>query len=124
MISILLIFHVLICIVLVLVVLLQSGRDQSLGSAFGGGSSQTLFGTRRGNVLTKATTILAILFMATCLSLAILYTRQFSIFKKERIKVEEKAKEEERAPEKKEEVKKDIPKESKDAKKEDSSKKE
>lgn len=115
MIPILLIFHVLVCIVLVLVVLLQPGRDQSLGSSFGGGGSQTLFGTRRGNVLTKATTILSILLMITCLSLALLYTYQFSIFKKERIQVEEKVKEEEKAPEK-EEQKEDVAKEEKDVK--------
>jgi len=62
--------HVIVCLILILVVLLQSGKGADLASAFGGASSQTTFGPRgAATVLSKATTIAAILFMVTSLSL-------------------------------------------------------
>ena len=62
--------HVLACIGLILIVLLQRGKGADLGAAFGG-SSQTVFGSRgAGGFLTKLTTIVAVLFMFTCLGLA------------------------------------------------------
>ena len=65
-----LVLHLLACGVLVLVVLLQTGKGASLGAAFGG-ASQTVFGASgAGNVLTKITTGMAILFMLTSLALA------------------------------------------------------
>ncbi len=64
-------FHILICCFLVLVVLLQSGKAGDLASTFGGGGSQTAFGTRSATtLLTRLTAVAAALFMATCLILA------------------------------------------------------
>src|SRR4029077_14306136 len=69
----LIILHVIVCFVLIMVVLLQSGKAADLAGAFGGGGSQTALGSRgAATVLTKATTIAAVLFMITSLSLAIL----------------------------------------------------
>jgi preprotein translocase subunit SecG len=70
------IVHILVCVFLVIVVLLQSGKAADLAGAFGGMGSQTAFGPRgAATVLSKATTIAAALFMITSLSLAILATR-------------------------------------------------
>ena len=68
--------HIVVSVVLILVVLLQSGKAGDLASAFGGAGSQTAFGARgSATVLTKATTICAVLFMVTSLGLAIMYNR-------------------------------------------------
>jgi preprotein translocase subunit SecG len=76
MIILLTIVHVLICVFLVIVVLLQSGKAADLAGAFGGMGSQTTFGPRgSATVLSKATTIAAGLFMVTSLTLAILASR-------------------------------------------------
>src|SRR3954451_1502368 len=70
------IVHVLVCVFLVIVVLLQSGKAADLAGAFGGMGSQTTFGPRgAATLLTKATTIAAGLFMVTSLSLAVLQSR-------------------------------------------------
>src|SRR4249920_652945 len=70
------IVHVLVCLFLIVVVLLQSGKAADLAGAFGGMGSQTAFGPRgSATVLSKATTIAAAVFMVTSLSLAILATR-------------------------------------------------
>jgi len=65
--------HVVACLFLIGVVLLQQGKNQDLASAFGGGGTQTAFGPRgSANVLSRATTILAGVFMVTSLALSIL----------------------------------------------------
>ncbi len=65
------VLHILVCCFLILIVLLQSGKAGDLASTFGGGGSQTAFGTRSATtLLTKLTAISAGLFMATCLILA------------------------------------------------------
>lgn len=70
------IVHVIICVFLVIVVLLQSGKAADLAGAFGGMGSQTAFGPRgSATVLSKATTIAAALFMVTSLTLAIMASR-------------------------------------------------
>ena len=70
------IIHVIVCLFLVIVVLLQSGKAADLAGAFGGMGSQTAFGPRgAATVLSKATTVAAALFMVTSLSLAIFTTR-------------------------------------------------
>ena len=70
------IIHVVVCVFLVIVVLLQSGKAADLAGAFGGMGSQTAFGPRgAATVLSKATTIAAGLFMLTSLTLAILATK-------------------------------------------------
>src|SRR3974390_2383650 len=62
--------HILICGVLVVVVLLQSGEAADLAGAFGGAGSQTAFGPRgAATFLTKATTWCAIMFMLTSMAL-------------------------------------------------------
>jgi preprotein translocase subunit SecG len=72
----LLIVHVLVCLFLIIVVLLQSGKAADLAGAFGGMGSQTAFGPRgSATLLSKATTVSAILFMITSLSLSIMATR-------------------------------------------------
>ena len=71
------IVHVLVCLLLIGVVLLQSGKAADLAGAFGGMGSQTTFGPRgAATLLTKATTIGAALFMLTSMSLAVLQTRE------------------------------------------------
>jgi preprotein translocase subunit SecG len=65
--------HVIACVFLIAVVLLQQGKNQDLASAFGGGGTQTAFGPRgSANVLSRATTILAGVFMVTSLALSVL----------------------------------------------------
>jgi preprotein translocase subunit SecG len=72
----LVIVHVIVCVFLVIVVLLQSGKAADLAGAFGGMGSQTAFGPRgAATVLSKATTIAAGLFMLTSLSLSVIATR-------------------------------------------------
>ena len=64
--------HVIVCLFLVIVVLLQSGKAADLAGAFGGMGSQTVFGPRgSATVLSKATTISAVLFMLTSVTLSI-----------------------------------------------------
>ena len=68
--------HILVCLFLIGVVLLQQGRSADLAGAFGGQGSQTAFGPRAAaNVLTRLTTWSAIIFMVTSLSLTVLYVR-------------------------------------------------
>ena len=68
--------HVIVCIFLIIVVLLQSGKAADLAGAFGGMGSQTAFGPRgSATLLSKATTVSAVLFMITSMSLSILATR-------------------------------------------------
>lgn len=70
------IIHVIICLFLIIVVLLQSGKAADLAGAFGGMGSQTVFGPRgSATVLSKATTIAAAAFMLTSLTLSIMATR-------------------------------------------------
>lgn len=67
------ILHVIVCFVLILVILLQAGRGQGLtGAAFGSGNVQSLFGTKASSFLTKATTVSAICFMLTCITLDVI----------------------------------------------------
>ncbi len=73
----LIIIHIIVCIALIMIVLLQTGKGADMGAAFGGGSSQTLFGsTGASTFLSKATTVAAVVFMVTSLGLAYLSHRQ------------------------------------------------
>src|SRR3954454_18159109 len=68
-------FYVVTCLILLLVVLLQQGKGD-MAAAFGGGSSQSAFGARSGaTVLTKATAVLAVVFMVGALVLTIIGQR-------------------------------------------------
>jgi preprotein translocase subunit SecG len=75
--SVLIIIHVVVCVALILIVLLQTGKGADMGAAFGGGSSQTLFGsTGASTFLGKLTTVAAVIFMLTSLGLAYLSTNR------------------------------------------------
>ncbi len=75
-----LLVHVVVCIFLIIVVLLQSGKAADLAGAFGGMGSQTAFGPRgSATLLSKATTISAVLFMVTSMTLSILATRSAGV---------------------------------------------
>src|SRR5215831_4789558 len=70
------IVHVLACIFLVLVVLLQTGKGADMGAVFGG-SSSTVFGSSgAGTFLTRLTTVTAVVFMLTSLSLTYFSARR------------------------------------------------
>jgi len=71
------VLHVIVCVILVLVVLLQSGKGADLAGAFGGGATQTAFGSRGpASFLSKMTTIAAVVFMITSLGLSMVSTRK------------------------------------------------
>jgi len=71
--ALLIIVHVFVCIALIMIVLLQTGKGADMGAAFGGGSSQSLFGSSGASTfLSKATTVAAVVFMITSLMLAYL----------------------------------------------------
>ncbi|NIO48999.1 MAG: preprotein translocase subunit SecG [Candidatus Aminicenantes bacterium] len=70
------VIHIIVCFILIIAVLLQSGKAADLAGAFGGGGSQTVFGPRgAATILSKATTICAIVFMLTSLGLWMLSAR-------------------------------------------------
>lgn len=72
------VIHVIVCILLVLVVLLQAGKGASMGAVFGG-SSQTIFGSSGpGTFLSKMTTVIAIVFMLTSFGLTYLVSQRES----------------------------------------------
>ena len=69
--------HVIVCVFLVLVVLLQSGKGADLAGAFGGGATQTAFGSRGpASFLTRITTVVAIVFMLTSIGLSMMGERR------------------------------------------------
>ena len=75
--SILLIAQVLLSISLIVLILMQHGKGADAGAAFGSGASATVFGARgSGNFLSRATTVIAILFFVVCLSLAYISSRR------------------------------------------------
>lgn len=70
------VLYVLVCFLLMLVILLQQGKGGDIANAFGGGTSQAAFGARAGaTVLSRATTICAILFIVGALALGIIGQR-------------------------------------------------
>jgi preprotein translocase subunit SecG len=78
MVTIVVAIHVVICLALIIVILLQQGKGAEIGAVFGG-SSQTVFGASgAGNVLTKATWAMAAMFFATSIFLAYASTRRFT----------------------------------------------
>jgi preprotein translocase subunit SecG len=73
----LIVLEIIVSILLTLVILVQPSKGGGgLGGALGGGMGEQLFGARTGNVLTKATVILATVFLLNTLGLAFLYSRQ------------------------------------------------
>ena len=75
--NILLIVHLIVAVIIVILVLLQQGKGSDMGAAFGGGSSQSLFGARgSANFLSRATSFLVTVFFISSLVLAYIYTTQ------------------------------------------------
>ncbi|MGR6871056.1 preprotein translocase subunit SecG [Pseudomonas sp. HK3] len=69
--SLIVIAHIIIAVAIIALVLLQQGKGADAGASFGGGASQTVFGSEgSGNFLTSSTSLLAALFFATSFSLA------------------------------------------------------
>ncbi len=76
--------HILVCVALILIVLLQAGKGAEMGAAFGG-ASQTIFGSAGAmGFLSKLTTVAAVIFMITSLLLTFSSTRRGSTIMKER----------------------------------------
>lgn len=72
----LIIVHIFVSIVLISVILMQAGRGGGVSEIFGGSSTQTIFGTSATKFLQRATAAVAIIFIITSLSLAILSSRR------------------------------------------------
>jgi preprotein translocase subunit SecG len=71
------VIHVVVCLFLIAVVLLQHGKSADIAATFGGQSSQTAFGPRgAATLLSKATTWSAVIFMLTSISLSILVAKK------------------------------------------------
>ena len=64
----------LVSLLLIGIILLQKSKSEGLGMAFGSGMGETLFGSRAGNVLTKGTVILAVIFMVTTIALGMVFS--------------------------------------------------
>lgn len=74
------IIHLVVCITLILIILLQTGKGADLGAMLGGGGSNTLFGgSGSGSFLSKITTATAVVFMITCLVLAYISAHEKSV---------------------------------------------
>ncbi len=87
--------HVTVCILLILIVLLQTGKGAEMGASLGGAGSQALFGAAGpATILTKITTAVAVIFMITSLTLAYMggNQAQTSVMKDAKAPVEQKAK--------------------------------
>ena len=84
--DIILIVHVVVAVCLIALVLLQQGRGAATGAAFGGGASQSVFGSRGSTpFLSKVTTLLAILFFASSLLLARLAMTPQATYSQEKV---------------------------------------
>jgi preprotein translocase subunit SecG len=70
------VIEVLCCLLLIGLVLLQRSKNEGLGLAFGAGAGESLFGARAGNVLSRATVVLGIVFMASTLILGVLFAQK------------------------------------------------
>ncbi|MBI4178204.1 preprotein translocase subunit SecG [bacterium] len=73
--------HVLICLFMIGIILLQVSQQANIGSMFGGGASQTVFGSGTQTALGKATTVGAILFFCTCLLISFIIEKERSVIK-------------------------------------------
>ena len=68
--------HIIVCLFIIIVVLLQSGKSGDIAAAFGGSGSQATFGPRgAATLLSKATTWSAVIFMLTSITLSIFASR-------------------------------------------------
>lgn len=74
--ALLIVVLVLCCLLLIGLILLQKSKSEGLGLAFGAGAGESLFGARAGNVLSKATVTLGVVFMACALGLGVLFAQK------------------------------------------------
>ncbi|NWG01774.1 MAG: preprotein translocase subunit SecG [Syntrophaceae bacterium] len=82
--TVIIVVHILVCLALILIVLLQAGKGAEMGAAFGG-ASQTIFGSAGAmGFLSKLTTVAAIIFMITSLFLTFSSTKRAATVMKER----------------------------------------
>lgn len=70
------VIEVLSCLFLIGLILLQKSKSEGLGLAFGAGAGESLFGARAGNVLSKATVVLGIVFLANTILLGMLFAQK------------------------------------------------
>jgi len=70
------VIEVLCCLMLIGLILLQRSKSEGLGLAFGASAGESLFGARAGNVLSKATVVLGITFLASTLTLGVLFAQK------------------------------------------------
>lgn len=90
--GILIFIHIMVCVGLIAIVLLQAGRGGGLAESFSG--AESIFGTKTNTFLTRATMLFAIVFLATCLTLAFLSKqRSRSIMAAQKISTETEKKE-------------------------------
>lgn len=68
--------HVIVSLALIAVILLQAGRGGGLSESFGGSSTQTLFGTKTSVFLSRATAASAVIYIITCLLLAVMTSQR------------------------------------------------
>jgi len=73
------VIHIVVSVFLCLVILLQSGRGGGMGAALGGASSQIFGGRGAGNFLSRLTSVAAVIFFVTSLSLSMMSSRQHSV---------------------------------------------
>jgi preprotein translocase subunit SecG len=70
------IIHIIICLILIAVVLLQPAQGQGLSETLGGGMAETILGSRAAGFLVKLTTIIAVIFFIISISVTILSLRR------------------------------------------------
>lgn len=87
-----LVVHVVVCFFIIGVVLLQANQQANIGSMFGGGASQTVFGSGTQSALGKATTVAAILFFSLCIMISFIVEKERSVIKRSEV-LEEKVQE-------------------------------
>ncbi len=75
------IIHIVVSVFLCLVILLQSGKGGGMGASFGGASSQIFGGRGAGNFLSRVTSVAAVIFFLTSLTLSMMSSRQHSVIR-------------------------------------------
>ncbi len=82
--NIVIVVHILVALSIIGLILLQQGKGAEAGASFGGGASQTVFGSQGGgNFFSKLTAILAVIFFATSFSLAIIAKNKATVYSDE-----------------------------------------
>ena len=75
----LILVEIVVCALLIVVIFMQKTKGGMGGSAFGGGAGEAIFGSRMGNVLTKSTVVLAVIFLLNTLILTVLSTQRIGV---------------------------------------------